>query len=195
MELVKPHLAMKLDPLSDLPPLDLLPGFSVRSFMPGDEEAWNAIISESFERPADFESEIRAKVQYVPERVWFVLKDGSPVATATAWRIGKFGPDFGIIHMVGRLNTPSAKGSGRLATLAALHRLRFEGLKKAVLQTYDFRLPAICVYLGMGFVPLLVHENQRRRWKTVLTELNRPDLIVRFRGILAGPVLETADDP
>ncbi len=195
MEPIKPHLAMKLDSLSDLPAMQPPPGFSVRSYQPGDEDSWNAIISESFERRADFESEIRSKVQYVPERVWFVLSSNRAVATATAWRIGKFGMDYGTVHMVGRVRDPSAKGSGKLATIAVLHRLRFEGLNKAVLQTYDFRLPAISVYLGLGFVPLLVHENQRQRWVDVFKNLGRSDLADSFSGILGGPVMETVDDP
>jgi len=39
------------------------------------------------------------------------------------------------------------------------------------LETDDYRLPAIKTYLNLGFEPLLVHENQRDRWRNILSAL------------------------
>ena len=52
-----------------------------------------------------------------------------------------------------------------------------EGRTWAVLQTDDFRIPAVKTYLKLGFEPLIVHENQPKRWKDVFSAIGRPELI------------------
>lgn len=58
----------------------------------------------------------------------------------------------------------------------ALRKFRSDGLESAMLQTDDFRLPAIRTYLNLGFTPMIVHENQFARWVLVFAQLGlRPD--------------------
>jgi mycothiol synthase len=66
--------------------------------------------------------------------------------------------------------------------------MRCEGRRRAELRTDDFRVAAIKTYLKLGFEPLLVAENQRRRWRDVLAAIGRGDLVERFAGILEGPI-------
>jgi mycothiol synthase len=89
---------------------------------------------------------------------------------------------------VGVVPEHSGKGLGVQINLVALHHMVREGRRQAVLETDDFRLPAIKTYLKLGFQPVLVHENQRERWRSVFARLGRAELSERFRNLLEGPV-------
>ena len=167
-----PQLVMARRTLTNLPKLSPPRPLSVHSFRPGDEAAWNRIICESFGRDADFDQEIRQREPYHPDRVMFADVHGQPMATATAWHKPEDDSGHGHLHMVGRRALPEAKGTGYWASLAALWRLQREGRCSAMLQTDDFRLPAIVIYLRLGFVPQIVHPNQPERWRGVFARLN-----------------------
>ncbi len=182
--------------LADLPAIKLPDGYRLRHFQPGDEPAWEAIISASFEEKAagTFQRRIGSQVAFRAERVKFVTFRGLPVATATAWHEAQYGPTVGYLHMVGTLPDHRGRHLGMWASVAALQQHAAEGFSSAVLQTDDFRHAAIRVYLKLGFTPLLVHENQRQRWRTVLGSL---ELSAEQRGAaerwLAQPIRAVAE--
>ena len=92
--------------------------------------------------------------------------------------------------MVGRKPGPEFKGTGFWASLGALRHLAKEGRCSARLDTDDFRLPAIVIYLRLGFRPLLVHPNQRERWRRVLARLGMANPVPEsLEELLDGPVL------
>jgi mycothiol synthase len=61
------------------------------------------------------------------------------------------------------------KGLGLQVSLAALHHMANSGKEASILETDDFRIPAIKTYLRLGYKPLLIHENQAERWKDLIT--------------------------
>ncbi|MCJ7822097.1 MAG: GNAT family N-acetyltransferase, partial [Armatimonadetes bacterium] len=63
------------------------------------------------------------------------------------------------------------RGLGRALVLSVLRRLREVGVASATLDTDDFRLPAIRLYLALGFRPELTHESHAERWRDVRREL------------------------
>lgn len=169
-----PQLMMERPTLADLPPLDPPAGVSVRHFAPGDESVWVDLINDSFgcAHPAAWFHERLGDGQFLPERVWFACLDGEPVATASAWLDARLGDaTVGVLHMVGALTRARGRGLGRLACVAALHRLAAEGRTSAGLLTDDFRLPAIRTYLGLGFVPRLSHASHAARWEVIRSRL------------------------
>ncbi|MCC7490789.1 MAG: GNAT family N-acetyltransferase [Fimbriimonadaceae bacterium] len=177
-----PQLVMQRDRLADLPPLPLAGEAVVRCWRPGDEAAWVRLINESFEQRSDvgyFDRRLRDG-QFRPARVWFATVAGEPLATASAWFVPAWGAAVGALHMVGAASTGRGRGLGRLACLAALHQLAAEGRQTAVLSTDDFRLPAIRCYLGLGFIPRIVHDNQPDRWRAVLAALGEPEWCERL---------------
>jgi mycothiol synthase len=121
--------------------------------------------------------------------VIFVTKDDTPVATAAAWQKERFGPVIGCMHMVGVRPGHQGKNLGYWVSLGAMHQFVAEGKIEAVLETDDFRIPAVKIYLKIGFEPVLIDENQRQRWKTVFNTIQRPDLIQRYQSILDGPMV------
>jgi mycothiol synthase len=174
--------------LRGLPALALPDGCTLRHFRDGDEPAWNALLDAAFERApgsTSFDREMRPDPEFRPERVLFLEAGGQALATASAWFRPAYGARCGYVHWVGAHPAQRGKKLGHWASLAALHKMAAEGRRAAVLHTDDFRLPALAVYLKLGFRPALSHENQRARWRGVLDELHWPE---RFDAELSGPL-------
>lgn len=192
-ERILPQLMMRRPTLSGLDEVLLPQGYSLRHYMgSADDACWEQIISESFSQryPAGyFEQRLKTSDVFLPERVLFICCKGEPVATASAWHSPKFGMTTGQVHYVGVLPGHQGKKLGYLISLAVLHRFVEEGFNDAVLETDDFRVPAIKTYIKLGFEPLLVDENQRQRWRDVFSEIV-PDnkLELKFADNLSMPI-------
>jgi mycothiol synthase len=187
---LRPQLVMSLPSLDGLPSVQLPAGYAARHFRSGDETAWDRVIDASFGPNAGraFAQLMAKDAAFRPERVWFLWYGDEPVATTSAWHRPEWGEDCGYIHYVGVIPTHSGKGLGTQINLVALHHMVREGRRKAALETDDFRLPALKIYLRLGFKPLLVHENQRQRWRSVFAQLGKPGLAEDFHEELEGPV-------
>lgn len=160
------QLRMRRPSLEGLPEMDVPRGYGLRTYRPGDETAWGQIMesAEGIGREWTVEK-VRAsmmeKPQFEPEGLFLVTcaaEGDRPVASATAWRAPSTGPRTGYVHMVCALPEHRGKGLGRLVTLAVLHHLHGRGDEEALLETDDFRLPAIRTYLGLGFVPVYLED-------------------------------------
>nr|WP_275901681.1 GNAT family N-acetyltransferase [Paenibacillus sp. SYP-B3998] len=155
--------------LDNLPDLELPRGYSLRHFELSDTAVWEHIIQLSFQRSIAFQAKIGGLPYYQAERVLFICFGMQPVATATAWETELMpGSQVGYLHMVGALPEFAGRGLGYAATLAALHRMQAEHRTEAVLETDDFRLPAIRVYWKLGFRPLYRDESHDHRWEHIL---------------------------
>ena len=66
------------------------------------------------------------------------------------------------------------KGLGRAVSAAVTARLIEGGYSNIYLETHDHRLPAIKIYLAMGWVPLLYCDEMLGRWKRICELINRP---------------------
>lgn len=159
----------------------LLPeGYWIRNLIDtpnrADERSWDGIIQKSFGQNPGFlfETMIRPKAAFLPERVFFVCHKGKCVATASAWRYSWLEEGWGGIHMVGALPSHGGKGLGKAVSKAAMLRLKEEGCDWAWLTTDDFRLGAVKSYLDLGFQPVIVEEGQWERWEKVYQQLKRP---------------------
>lgn len=162
--------------LEGLPAIKLPPGYTIRTGREGDGSHWARIIRESFADDsfdeARFESEMKCHPAYRLDRIFFACApDGLPCGTASAYRHEPFGPDMGCLHYVGVCPAHLGKGLGAAVSVMVLRKFRSEGLKGAMLNTDDFRLPAIKLYLNLGFSPLIIHENQPARWAAVFAKL------------------------
>lgn len=166
-----PQLVMFRKELLELPVIKTPQGFNVRTFIPGEAPEWEKIIKASFNCECNFEKDIEANENFKPEAVCFVCDGNTPVATATAWYRGDFEPSVGYLHMVGLMPNYAGKGLGLIASLAALYKMREDGRKSAVLNTDDFRIPAIKTYLKLGFLPKFTHESHAKRWESILTQI------------------------
>lgn len=167
-----PQLVMKLKQLQEKSFDYCLPtDYSTRSFREGDAGAWESIIKDAFGQKIDFNKEMKADEAFKCQRIKFICHRHKPVATASAWYRPQWGENTGYLHMVARYSTYSHKHLGYYASKAALKHIKKEGRTDAVLETDDFRIPAIKIYLRLGFEPLSVHENQKSRWQKIFKKL------------------------
>ncbi|MCE9589284.1 MAG: GNAT family N-acetyltransferase [Planctomycetes bacterium] len=187
-ERIQPQLVMWRPSIDALDPVKLAPGYAIRHWRPDDGPAWENVILHTFGGTPNFETGMRADPAFRPERVLLVMRGDTAVATASAWHIPKYGMETGYLHMVATLPDHQGKGLGAAVSLTAMHHMRGEARRSAMLQTDDFRLPAVKAYLRLGFEPLLIHENQRDRWRNVLTHIGRAECIPQFKAQLEAPV-------
>ncbi len=198
---------MRRPSLRNLAAVELPSGYRLRHYHHGDEEQWNEIIHDSFKfMETDFSSAVGTQPTFLPERVMFVAcgeqlvatvcmilradaeADRSPQETSNATAGNPTGL-VGVVHMLGVRRAHQGKRLGYWVVLAVLHRMAAEGLEAAELGTDDWRLPALKTYLVAGFEPVLVHHNQRQRWRAVFEHLGMSaEAERRFGRILAGPV-------
>jgi mycothiol synthase len=168
-EKYKPQLVMYRPNLAELPAVQLPEGYSCRTYQPGDEAAWESIIFQSFQWKSDFRKQMEEDEYYNLGKIFFICYGDTPIATASAWHRPAWGRHVGYLHMVGVIPGHGGKGLGLQVSLAALHHMANTGKEASILETDDFRIPAIKTYLRLGYKPLLIHENQAERWKDLIT--------------------------
>ena len=166
-------LVMIRDTLEHLPDLSLTAPYTVRSYEPGDEDAWERIVAASFETPRSFQAIMREDPSFAPERLLFVLHKGAPVATAAAWYHPLWGIQYGYLHFVGVVPQHRGHRLGYSVSLAALHRFVAERRSMAVLETEAFRIAAIRTYLRLGFRPQPTGQT-RDTWLALSRSLSFP---------------------
>ena len=136
---------------------------------------WARIISDSFggrERTAqDTENEITGRDVFAPDGFYFATHQGVPVGTACAWRQSVDEKDVGYVHMVGVVAEHTGHKLGKWVSLAVLCYFRDNNFKCSILDTDDFRIPAIKTYLNLGFIPVYVEEGQPERWRNIFEKL------------------------
>ena len=166
-----PQLIMRNPDITTLPPLTLPEGFALYHHKEdcGMETVWEEIIQSAFGTHFSFDFLIKAG-DYHPTHVLYLSHNGRPIATASAVEHQNY-PGEGWYRMVGVRADAQGFGAGKKIALAALYALRDRGYKSALLSTDDNRIPAIGLYLSLGFKPLYTHESHKERWEHVLKTL------------------------
>lgn len=165
------QLRMRRNPLEDLPDQQVPPGLELRTFRAGDEEAWAELMTGAI---GDWDEE-STRQQFLSEpgvtpTAIFLLANGDKyVATATDKQLPA--SEVGYLHMVAVAPNYRGRRLGRLVSVAALRHMRARGCREAILDTDDYRLPAIRTYLALGFVPDIVDADHPARWHRIEAEL------------------------
>jgi mycothiol synthase len=165
---------MVLASLDRLPDVVIPGAYVIRTYRPGDGAAWCRLINDAIggeyaeER---FEQEMTGAPGLEPADLFFAVSGGAPAGTAWARRARDKPESVGYVHMVAVAPEHRGRGLGRALVLSVLYRFREVGIACAMLETDDIRLPAIHLYLGLGFRPELVHESHAERWRRVRREL------------------------
>jgi mycothiol synthase len=68
----------------------------------------------------------------------------------------------------------AGRGLGRAVCATALNRFLSAGYRRIYLRTDDWRLPALKIYLGLGFQPFLYAPDMPARWATICEKLHWP---------------------
>lgn len=104
------------------------------------------------------------------KRTYIVMFQNKPIATASARIAPGLYSGSGYVHWVAVHPKHQGKGLGYIVSLAVLQHLKDIGCKDAVLQTDPSRLPAVKLYLKLGFLPEYVYPSQKNLWEKVLNK-------------------------
>ena len=159
--------------LRRLPSVRVPQVYELRGYRPGDEESWVALLG-----LADFDGWTRGRLEeYLADeerrqgsRV--VCKGRTVVAGVFASRQGTLG-STGLLDFVASHPEHRGKGLGRATCVQVLRYFVERGDHSVVLTTDDRRLPALGLYLSLGFTPVMTGEDMPRRWKAVMEQLGR----------------------
>jgi len=168
--------------LQTLPQRALPPGYALRWYEPGDEQTWLEIHKATGvydPLPTGlFDREFGMAPEQLPGRQFFIvdhygepfdLAHGKAVATSTAW----FDPDApapapGRVHWVAVVPGAQRQGLGSALVWHTCQRLAELGHAGAFLTTGADNLPAINLYLRLGFTPLPRSDRERAAWRDIL---------------------------
>ena len=175
--------------MSDLPPKQLsmiitaetaarmpvptpAPNFELRPYQPSDEDSWVALINtgdygSDWDR-ARFDEYMTGSERMAGSRV--AVRDGKIVA-ATFASVQTDMDDTGRVDFVTSLPKYRGFGLGRLVCSAVVRYLVDRGYSRVILFTDDWRLPAIGLYLSMGFEPQMTREDMPGRWDRIRQNL------------------------
>ena len=146
--------------LEDLPPVELPPTYTIRTYRPGDQAAFVQIKNRVFVGAvaagrdwtvADFQRGFLDSPHFHPERIFFAIHNGEPVGTASAWATAHEGREVGLMHWVAVMPEHRGRGLGKALNVRALHRLAELGYREAVLNTGERREAAVRLYYSLGF--------------------------------------------
>ena len=175
--IVTPQLKMHCFSFDELPAQNIPQGYELKALEDGDEGKYVEITTEAFGGERNFEVDVIKHAGYYPGGTYFIYSGDEAVATSTAIIDLSAGNKEGYLHMVAALKGHKGKGLGFEISLACLHLMKYEGMTGCTLKTDDFRLPAIAIYLKLGFLPEVTDDSHYERWSKVLTELNKKNLI------------------
>lgn len=103
---------------------------------------------------------------------------GKVVGTAAACLDGT--RNYGALHMVTVRGDRKGLGLGKAVCAACVGAFIANGITEAILSTDDFRIPAIAIYLSLGFLPTLHEDDMRGRWTAVLKNMKWPQPVEAY---------------
>jgi mycothiol synthase len=167
--------------LATPPGIRLPEGYELRTYQGGDEAAWLTIqnLADPVIPHGDFGEFLRRYLSaLLPNGLFFAIDRacGEAVATAGALhntRDGMF-PFGGELGWVATIPAHQSRGLGRAVSAAATRRLIGAGYESIRVGTQDHRLPAIKLYLSMGYVPYLYAVGMAERWERICTKVGWP---------------------
>ncbi|HYF65934.1 MAG TPA: GNAT family N-acetyltransferase [Herpetosiphonaceae bacterium] len=156
-------------------PAELPDGYRLRTFAgPADLAPLAAALTSAF----GFEwSEERVRIKLTEaadvKAVYVADWQGQPVATASSRSLPDLFPGSGYVHWVGTHRDHGRRGLSAALMQRLLVDFAARGYGDAVLETDDFRLPAIRLYLKLGFIPVYqAHgEDHTARWSAIFQRL------------------------
>ena len=156
----------------DLPPVPS--GYRLRQYRAEDEAGYYALMAR-----AGFDGWTAERMRQVLPTVlpvgFFVvehLASGQVAASALAQHVPtELHPFGGQLGWVAADPDHRGRKLGTLATAAATRRLIEAGYQRIYLLTDDFRLPAIRIYLALGYTPLYHIPDMQERWQVVMRRL------------------------
>jgi mycothiol synthase len=156
------------------PTVAVHPGYTLRQYKPDDREAYFKLLASAGMSPCRLEY---WEDHLLPDGFFVIEHDESWSLVATCMASHHPAPRHPRAGNLGWLAAdPAHRGRqlGQAVTAAVTARLIAGGYRRIYLETHDFRLAAIKIYLKMGWVPLLYQEDMHDRWLVICEKLGWP---------------------
>lgn len=165
-------MAIAAEKIDRLPTIDVPPGYELRAYRAGDEDAWLTVLHRS-----GFEGWDRPRLDdYLSDDE---RREGSRIAAyrrhAVAVTFASRNDHAGVLDFVATDPNHQGKGLGRAVCTSVLKFFRERGYDAVELRTDDERFPAIHLYLSMGFEPVMCADDMAGRWQAVKVALTRQE--------------------
>ena len=165
------------DRMADPPEWTVPDGYLLRTFRAGDEAAYLDLMHK-----AGFDYWTRENLDGVvknagPEGVFFVehVDSSRIVATAMGWcRPHERFPEGHEMGWVAAMPAHRGRGLGRVVVAASTRAMLEHGARTIYLLTDDWRLPALRIYLEVGYVPFCREPEVEQRWSELFVKLGIP---------------------
>lgn len=161
--------------LQNQPPQVRLPdGYSLRNYQPSDQSQYAVLMEKAGFGLWDAQRIQQTFLHTLPEAFFVVEHRPSKTVVATALanhKPSELHPHGGELGWVAADPAHHGKGLGSAVCAAVVGTFLNKGYKDIYLLTDDFRLPAIHVYLKLGFEPLLFAPDMAARWKAIHAQL------------------------
>ena len=171
---MQPSMAISAERARAMPDAPIADGFELRAYSPGDEESWIDLLDTggfgmrwSRER---FDEYLNGPERRAGSRIAVSRADGRVLA-ATFASVETDAADMGRVDFVVAHPEVRGTGLGRAVCSAVVRYLVARGYESVVLYTDDWRVPAIGLYLSMGFEPRLNRPDMPARWDAIRAKL------------------------
>ncbi len=163
--------------VDEAPPVRLPPGYTLRTYRPGDEPRFYEIMALAG-WPGWDEEKLRPWLWRILPAGWFMAvhqASDEVVATGMAthdptWRH----PFCGEMGWLAADPAHTGRGLGLALSAAVTARFLEIGYRCIHLYTEPWRLPALKIYLKLGYVPLLDAPEAPDCWRAICAELDWP---------------------
>ena len=156
-------------------------GYELLTYSDDLLEPWLALLDAVFPEYAPFNRErwrerIVQAPQFWPDGTFFIrhTATGELCACAYAWIDDPAERELARVEWVAALEAHRGKGLGRLVTELVLHYMADHAYSAVMLETEPPLLPAINLYLSLGFVPTPRNEKELAHWRECLATLRHP---------------------
>ena len=168
------QLKMYFFPEADrIPQLEVPDGFEIRQLRSGEERQYLALRTMSgfsewdMAKLREYQSGPAKRIMVLVDKSTGTLAQAASAESFTEEGTGQFGwllsnPDY------------RGRGLGRPISIATMQALKEEGFRRFVIFTDDFRVPALRIYLKLGWHPVYHAEDMEARWKAIGEKLGIP---------------------
>ena len=172
LRMVWPEIQLSHPPIPNTPA-----GYTLRTAGPEDHEPFFALMA-SAGWPGWDQERLAPWVARLLPQGWFVAvhrATGALVGTAMALQdCSEFGEPGGELGWVASDPRHRGKGLGRAISAAATACMIDYGYRFIHLYTEDWRMPALKLYLTLGYVPFLDRDGATARWQAICHQLAMP---------------------
>ena len=158
--------------VSRLPDVEVPEGYVLRRYRPGDEDGWQGLL-----RAGGFSEDWSSRTvrDYMLDPVrragsW-VAASGDDLVSATFATPDAQCAEIGFLDYVVTHPDHRSKGLSRAVCTGVMRFFRERGYRRIRLLTDDWRLPAISLYLSLGFEPEMTRADMPGRWQEVRKKL------------------------